>query len=65
MSKCDEIVIVLNNLSTQKTNTIKTIVTSTASINLHGKKVIDCYILHTVLIAIIIISCKTKKYSIK
>ena len=39
VTKCDEIVIAINNLSTKKTNTITTNVTSTASINCHSKKV--------------------------
>ena len=42
VTKCDEIVIVMNNLSTKKTNTITTNVVSTASINCHCKKVTDC-----------------------
>ena len=46
---CDEIVIFMDNLSTKKTNTIATNVTSTASVNWHSKKVRDCYNLHTVL----------------
>ena len=45
----------MNNSSTKKTNTIATNVTSTASINWHSKKVRGCYILHTVLLAIILI----------
>ena len=55
VTKCDEIAIVMNNLSTKKTNTIAINVTSTASINCHGKKVRDCYILHTVLLVIILL----------
>ena len=44
VTKCDEIVIVMNNLSTKKTNTITTNVTSTASINCHRLIVtIICY----------------------
>ena len=39
--------------STKNTNTIPTNIMSTASINFHSKKVRDCYILHTVLLAII------------
>ena len=42
VTKCDEIVIVMNNFSTKKTNTITTNITSTASINCHSKKVSDC-----------------------
>ena len=38
VTKCDEIVI-MNNLSTKKRNTITTNVTSTASINCQSKKV--------------------------
>ena len=55
VTECDKIVIVMNNLSTKKTNTITTNVTSTVSINCHSKKVRDCYILHTVLLAIILL----------
>ena len=55
LAKCDEIVIVMNNLSTKKTNSITTNVASTASINCHCKKVRHCYILHTLLLAIILI----------
>ena len=55
MTKCDEIVIVMNNLSTKNTNTITRNVTSTASINCHSKKVTDCYILHTVSLMIILL----------
>ena len=46
MTECDEIVIVIDNASTKKTNTIATIVTSTASINCHSIKLRDCYILY-------------------
>ena len=49
VTECDEIVFIMNIVSTKKTNTIATNVTSTASINCHSKKVRDCYILHTVL----------------
>ena len=59
MTKRDEIVIVMNNLSTKKTNTITTNVTNTASINCHSKKVRDWYILHTILLAIIFLFLKT------
>ena len=55
VTKCDEILIVMNNLSTQRTNTITTNVISTASINRQSEKVRDCYILHTVLLAIILL----------
>ena len=55
MTKCDEIVIAKNNLSKKKTNTIATNVMSTASINCHTKKVRDCYILHPVLLATILL----------
>ena len=49
MTECDKIMIVMDNASsTEKTNTIATNVTSTASINCHSKKVRDCYVLHTV-----------------
>ena len=52
VTKCHEIVIVMNNLATRKTNTITKNVTSTASISCHSKKVRDCYILHTILLVI-------------
>ena len=55
VAKCDEIVIVKNNLSTKKANTIATNFMSTASINCHSKKVTDYYILHTVLLATILL----------
>ena len=55
VTKCDETVIVMNNLSIKKTNTIVTNVTSTASINCYCKKVRDCYILHTVLLVIMLL----------
>ena len=57
MTECDEIIFAMDNLSTKKTNTVatkKTNITSTASINYHSKKVRDCYILYTVLLAIIL-----------
>ena len=47
--------LLLNTVSTKKTNTIATNVTSTASINCHIKKVRDCYILHAVLLVIILL----------
>ena len=43
----------MNNVSTKKTIAIN--VTSTASINYHSIKVRDCYILHTDLLAIILL----------
>ena len=46
MTECDEIIIVLDNLSIKETKTIVTNVTSTTSISYHSKKVRDCYILH-------------------
>ena len=55
VTECDEIEIVIENLSTKKTNTIATNVTNTASIHCHSKKVRDYYILHTVLWAIILL----------
>ena len=51
----DEIIAVMDSVSTKKTNTIATNVMSTASTNCHNKKVRDCYILHTVLLAIILL----------
>ena len=49
----------MNNLTTKKRNTITTNVTSTASINSHSKNARDCYILHTVLLVIILLSVVT------
>ena len=53
--ECDELITVMDIISTKKTNTIGTNVMSTASINCHSKKVRDCYILHTVLLVIILL----------
>ena len=58
LTECDEIIIVIDNVSTKKTNTIeikKINVTSTASINCHSKNVRDSYILHTVVLMIILL----------
>ena len=38
VTKCDEIVIFTDNLSTKRTNTIAAIVASTASISCHSNK---------------------------
>ena len=55
MTKCDEIVFVMDNLSTKKTNTIATDATTTAWRNCHIKKLKACYILHAVLLGIILL----------
>ena len=55
MAECDEIMTVHDKVSTKKANTIATNVTSTASINCHSKKARDCYILHPVSLAIILL----------
>ena len=52
--ECDEIITVMDIVSTKNTNIIATNVTSTASINGHSKKVRDWYNLHTVLLVIIL-----------
>ena len=71
VTKCDEIVIVMNNLSTKKTNTITKNVISTASINCHSKKVRDYYILYTVflititLLIVVNMCCYLIKYRTK
>ena len=73
MNKCNEIVIVMNKLTTKKTNNITANATSTASIDCHSKKVKDCYILHSFIGDRITIDnycyflplCKTKRYNIK
>ena len=51
MIECDEIISVMDIVSTKKTNTIATNV----SINCHTKKVREYYILHIVLLAIILL----------
>ena len=53
VTKCDQYVIVINNLSTKKANIIPTNVATTVLINWHSKKVKDCYILHKVLLIMI------------
>ena len=55
MTECDEIIIVMDIVSTKKTNTITPNVTNTASINHRRKKVRNCYILRTVLLLIILL----------
>ena len=55
VTKCDEVVIVMDFASTKKTNTIATNVTSTASINFQSKKLRGCYILHAVLSVIMLL----------
>ena len=50
VTKCDEVVIVMDFASAKKTNT-----TSTASINFQSKKLRGCYILHTVLSVIMLL----------
>ena len=52
MTKCDEIIIVLDIVSAKKANTVATNFTNTASINCHSKKVRD---LRTVLLLIILL----------
>ena len=55
VTECDEIVTVIDNLPTKKTYTIATNTMSTTSINCYNKKIRDCHILHTVLLAIILL----------
>ena len=55
VTEFDEIIIVMDNVSTKKINTIGTSVRSTASITCHSKKVTDSYISHTVLLAIVLL----------
>ena len=50
----DQIVTVIDNLSTKNTNTIETNFTITVYINCHSKKVRDCYISHRILLVIIL-----------
>ena len=51
MIACDEIISFMDIISTKMTNTIATNVKKDCK----GKKVRDCYILHTVLLAIILL----------
>ena len=45
VTECDEIIIVVDNVLTKKTNTAATNIMSTGSINCHSKKLRDCNIL--------------------
>ena len=49
MTECDDVIFVMDNVSTKKTNTVATKIASNASINCHSKNVRDCHVLHTVL----------------
>ena len=53
VTECEEIIIIMDNISKKKDYSNK--VTSTTLTNCHSKKIKDCYILHTVLLAIILI----------
>ena len=53
VTECDEIIIVMGNVSTKRTTI--TNITRTASINCHSIKVRDCNILHAVLLGIILL----------
>ena len=53
VTEFDEIITVMDIVSTKRTRA--TNVLSTASINFHSIKVRDCYVLHTVLLAIILL----------
>ena len=53
MIEYDEIITVIDTISTKTTNIIARNVTSTVSINFHSKKVTDCNILHGVFLLII------------
>ena len=55
LTKRGEIEIVIDIVSTKKITTVATHATSTTSIICHSKKVRDCYILHTDLLAVILI----------
>ena len=60
--ECEEIITVMDTVSTKTINTIVSNVTSTVSINCHSKKVRDCYILHTVLLVIILLYAHIMRY---
>ena len=55
VTECEEIIIAMDNLSTNKKNTVPINVTSTVSKNRHSKKVGDFYILHKILLVIILL----------
>ena len=63
VTECDEIIVIMDIVSTKKANaivtkkinTISTNVTSTASLNIYSKKVRDDYVLHTVSFVIIVL----------
>ena len=70
MTESDEIVIVMDNLSTKKTN-IATSVTSSASVNWHSKK-LEIYFAYSFISDhnninnyYLLSLCKTKRYNIK
>ena len=55
---CDKIITVMDSISTNVTNTISVIATSTVSINSDDKRVrykMNCYILHTFYLATIVL----------
>ena len=53
--KCDKIITVFDIRSTKKANNIAINATNTASINCHSIKKRDCSILHTALLAIMLL----------
>ena len=55
VNEFNKVIIVMDNVSTKKTDTIATNATSSALINCYSKKVRDCYIFHTVLLVIILL----------
>ena len=55
MTECDEIIIVMDAITTKKTNVKATKFASTTSVNCYSKKSKRCYILHTFLLAIILL----------
>ena len=55
MNERGEIMFISDIVSTKKTITIETNVTSTASIYYHSKNIRDCFILRTVFLAIMLL----------
>ena len=55
LTKCDEIIIAMDILSTKKTNNIATNVMCTASTNYYSQKVRDCYVFRIILLVIILL----------
>ena len=73
VTECDEVITVMDNVSTKKTNTLATNVTSTASTSGHSQKVRLLYFTDNFISDYITVNnyfyllslCKTKRYNMK